>query len=376
MASKSFAEVANATGVAAGDVAKIFDYLALTGLPTEPVDQSAPVTYGSLVDASIAMLTEVRAGYRDADHARLVPPAFPPHVQIQTIAGCNASCVMCAMSSPRIRRIQHGRMSDDLFEKIVDECSAHVECEEIALYLQNEPLLDRQLEDKVRLVKDRSSGRICVRIVTNGSLLDDERIDGLLDAGVDRVAISINAFTAETYRRIMGGLDLDRTLANIYSLLDKAPPEVLVTLTFMVTSINEHEISQAIEYWSGLGVLCGAYGINTHAGNVPQFEALRAASVPEREKECFMPLDSLPILCTGDVLLCCTDWARESVAGSVASETLYEVWHSEPVSGLRRDAIFGRLTHPICAKCMGQTRVRDNLIYEGGPGRVGAPTGG
>ena len=30
-----------------------------------------------------------------------------------------------------------------------------------------------------------------------------------------------------------------------------------------------------------------------------------------------MPLESSAILCSGDVLLCCTDWRRASVSGSL-----------------------------------------------------------
>lgn len=365
------ADLSRSTGVAAADVAKVLDYLGLSGV-SGLQGPTAEMTYGDLVAASLSALRQTRTDYLRSPPAARVPPSFPAHVQIQTIAGCNAACVMCAMSSRPIRRLQHGRMSDELFAKIVDECAAHEACEEIALYLQNEPLLDADLERKVATIKRRSANRLRVKIVTNGSLLFEERIDGLLAAGLDAIAISLNAFTAETYRRVMVGLELEPTLENVELLLERAPANVLVTLTFMVTTLNEPEIEGAIEYWSARGVLCGAYGINTHAGDAPDYDALRTASTIERAKECFLPLDSMPILASGDVLLCCTDWGRRSIFGSVASARLEDVWHTEAVSRFRRDAIHARLSHPICGKCLGQTRVIENLLHEGGPGRPAA----
>jgi MoaA/NifB/PqqE/SkfB family radical SAM enzyme len=365
------ARIAAASGVSTADVAKLLDYLALTAVAQrEPAED---VTYGDLVEQSIAALEEGRARYREALSEERVPPEFPAHLQVQTIGGCNAACVMCAMSNPEIRRFQKGRMSPALFTRIVDECAEQEGCREVALYLQNEPLLDPDLAARVRYVKERSSGRLMTRVVTNGSLLTGRRIDELLAAGLDRIAISLNAFTPEVYRLVMGGLELDQTLANLELLLAKAPGTMLISLTFMVTALNQHEIEPAIDYWSSRGVLCGAYGINTMSGTVRDFEQVRATAAPEREraKECYLPLESTAILASGEVLLCCADWTRSSACGSLEHRTLWDVWHSPALAELRRQAIRERFPHEVCKACLGQTRVRDNLLYEGGPRRAG-----
>jgi len=326
-------------------------------------------------DLLVTALASQRAGrnqYLRECSAAFVPPNFPSQVQIQTIAGCNAKCPMCAMSDPEVRARERGRMSPELFRKIVEECSRHPECEEVALYLQNEPLLDAALGEKIALVKELSRGRLRTRIVTNGILLSRSKIAELIDAQLDAIAISVNAFSAETYRKVMGGLDLSVVTRNVDMLLDAAPPSMLVTLTFMITSANEHEIQSAVQYWSGRGVYCGAYGINTQGGMVPNFDDVRShAHRVNGPKECYLPLEDAAILCNGDILLCCTDWSRGSIYGSVGQSSLHDVWHSPALSSMRRAALFSRFPARECATCSGQTRVLENLIYYGGSGGCG-----
>lgn len=334
----------------------------------EDVASLCSLTYRELVAQSMDHLESLRQRYRAMEMNDLVPPDFPTHVQIQTLGGCNASCGMCPMSAPKYRRMQHGRMPWELFAKIIDECARHEACRAISPYLQNEPLLDRELSEKIRLIKTRSHGRLAARIVTNGNLLTSARAGELLDAGIDVISISLNARTGDVYERVMPGLSFGTVRANIEALLDKDLSRTLLILTFMVTAQNEHEIPEAIEYWSNRGVMCGAFGMGTMAGAAENFERLRAGSAKARSRECFVPFEATAILATGDMLLCCTDWARSSVYGNAAEQEIRSIWHSPRLSAVRRKAIFGRLEEAACLKCLGQTKTLENLMYAGGPG--------
>jgi hypothetical protein len=165
----------------------------------------------------------------------------------------------------------------------------------------------------------------------------------------------------------MPGLAFETVRANIEAFLDRDLSRTLLTLTFMVTAQNEHEIPEAINYWSGRGVLCGAYGLGTMGGTVEGFERLRAAGTKAHSKECFVPLEATAILASGDMLLCCTDWARSAVYGNVAEQEIRSIWHSPKLSAARRKAIFGCFEEAVCRKCLGQTKTLENLMYAGGP---------
>jgi MoaA/NifB/PqqE/SkfB family radical SAM enzyme len=163
----------------------------------------------------------------------------------------------------------------------------------------------------------------------------------------------------------MGGLDFDVTLHNLERLVEASASGVMVIVTFMITRDNEHEIEEAVRYWTRRGVLCGAYGIGTMTGNVPRFDELKPTSFQERPLECFVPLEATTILVNGDLLLCCSDWAHESVYGNVADQKIFDIWHSPALSSIRRDAIRETFNHSICKRCLGQTKSPFNLIFEG-----------
>lgn len=337
-------------------------------MKTDEVESLSSLTYRELVAQSIDHLEDLRRRYRAVEKDDQVPPDFPTHVQIQTLGGCNAACGMCPMSVPGYRRMQRGRMPWALFEKIIDECARQEACRVISPYLQNEPLLDREMAGRIRLIKARSHGRLAARIVTNGSLLTPARAEELLETGIDAISISLNAHTKEIYERVMPGLAFQTVRANIETLLDRDLSRTLLTLTFMVTALNEHEIPGAIDYWSGRGVLCGAYGLGTMGGTAEGFERLRTSGTKARSKECFVPLEATAILASGDMLLCCTDWARSAVYGNVAEQDIWSIWHSPRLSAVRRRAIYGVFEEAVCKQCLGQTKTLENLMYAGGPG--------
>jgi pyruvate-formate lyase-activating enzyme len=362
-------EIAANSGVSRKNVERIVDYLS-PGINKNGNDFSNQMyTYRDLLRYSIQLAKDQRTQLQKMDLSHLVPPIFPSHVQIQTVGGCNAACSMCPMNEEEIHRMQHGYMEHDLFIKLIDECVQYRDCEDISLYVQNEPLLDPNLAGRVKIVKERSAGRLNARIVTNGNILTPKRLDELLEAGIDEITVSLNAYTKSVYEQVMG-LDFETTMKNVELLLKKAPPDLLVTMTFVVLSENEHEIEEAINYWSGRGVMCGAFGINTGSGRISAYHRTKSKSVPGWKKECYLPLVSTAILANGDMMLCSTDWERKSICGNVNNNSIYELWHAMPLMEIRRKAILEQFDHKFCSECLGQSRVEENLMYEGGPGGI------
>ena len=144
--------------------------------------------------------------------------AGPALVQIQTVDRCNASCVMCPYSYEE-KDGPPARMDDALYEKILKEIAETGTLTGFTPMLQNEPLLDRGLADRIRLAKEILGRKMWVELPTNGSALTDTRIDELIDSGLDSLHISIDAATEETYRKIRKGLDYSTVVGNVENLL-------------------------------------------------------------------------------------------------------------------------------------------------------------
>jgi len=88
-----------------------------------------------------------------------------------------------------------------------------------SVYLMNEPLLDPELPGRIAYITARRRKPQYVKIISNGSLLTEPMAKGLLDAGLDKLKLSVQSLQAETYRRIMG-LRLEHTLRNIDRFLE------------------------------------------------------------------------------------------------------------------------------------------------------------
>lgn len=74
---------------------------------------------------------------------------FPLVVQVQTINRCNASCSFCPY--PYAVHLQEKRvMDDELYSKIVDECTSEPGLLDFVPMSKNEPLLNVKMEERIR----------------------------------------------------------------------------------------------------------------------------------------------------------------------------------------------------------------------------------
>ena len=71
---------------------------------------------------------------------------------------------------------------------------------------QNEPLMDKDLFKKIRLVKEIGRKGIITMVVTNGKLFTTKKINELEGSGLDILNFSVDALTEEKYNKIRGGV--------------------------------------------------------------------------------------------------------------------------------------------------------------------------
>ena len=142
----------------------------------------------------------------------------PDHVQIQTVTGCNAECVFCPNGKTK-RSIPRGRLMDwDLYRSIVDQCLS-MGVRRYSVYLMNEPLLDREIPERIAYISSRIKKPQYTKITTHGGLLSERMAKGLLDSGLDKLRISVLSLNSENYRKVMQ-LPLEKTLRNIDRFLE------------------------------------------------------------------------------------------------------------------------------------------------------------
>lgn len=283
----------------------------------------------------------------------------PLGVQIQTIDRCNAACLMCPYATTAHQGPAH-RMDDALYTHILRGLRRTGVTQSVCLMLQNDPLLDRRLPDLVRRAKETIPG-IRVTTVTNAALLTPQRIDALRASGLDWVAVSIDAASEATYRRVRCGLDFATVVANTETLLRRGGP-IKVTARFLRQRENQGEERAFATYWRARGARINFNPLTNRAGELATFEALRVRARPLRAAAsavlnriipfCPLPFVRVGILWDGRVILCCHDWGPREVMGDLSRQSVEEVWNGEVINR-HRSLLLARRSEAsaVCRGC-------------------------
>jgi hypothetical protein len=114
---------------------------------------------------------------------------FATFFSIETGSECNRSCTFCPVS--HYPREGDEYMSDEMFDRILDQLVEMRYSQRIALYSYNEPLRDARLPDLIARVRARLP-RTCVMINSNGDYFKTSAdIQRLYDAGLNQMQINV-----------------------------------------------------------------------------------------------------------------------------------------------------------------------------------------
>ena len=123
-------------------------------------------------------------------------PDYPVTLSIETVNRCNLACVMCHL--PHFIKDKTTLTVDDL-EKVFTEAE-EMGIPAINIGNGHEPLLYKDVD---KMIDSAVEHKIMdLLMFTNGHLLNKERVEKVLNSGVTRVFISLDAATEETYNEI------------------------------------------------------------------------------------------------------------------------------------------------------------------------------
>jgi sulfatase maturation enzyme AslB (radical SAM superfamily) len=288
--------------------------------------------------------------------ARLIPQ----RVTIETFFGCNASCSMCVVDFPTHRK--KGVMSMDLFRRVVDGLLPYRDqIEMMDLTALGEPLLDKYLFERIRLLKGHGFRRLA--FATNADLLTPDKQQTLLESGIDTVMFSIDGVRKETHEAIRSGVDFDRVVANVQStiaLRDAGGYKTRFLVRFVRQDANRGEWDAYREYWkeritSDKGDQVCRYDMHTWGGKVGSRQQRVEIPFPEEiELEpCHHIFRKLTILADGSIPLCSEDLLNAQFGfGNVNDGDPIELFNSSRLRAMRALHLAGnKKLLKICAEC-------------------------
>ncbi|MCX7822586.1 MAG: radical SAM protein [Syntrophobacterales bacterium] len=280
---------------------------------------------------------------------------FPRNIQIQTIAACNAHCIFCPHGKTK-NPLPRGIMDWELYRNIIDEITKY-RVFRISPYLMNEPLLDKEIGDRIRYISSRKRFPTYTKINTNASLLNEEMARDLLDSGLDVLTCSVHGIVKEKYESTMLGLKLEEILENIDRFLElkaklrKKKPELRITM--IRTKLIEPDIDKIKEYWEKRNVRVAVRPMSNRA-----HESISSLTINAREflpfTWCHRLFEQIYVNVKGQLLLCCNDWEQTTILGDLTKQSIYEAWHGKPYMEVRKRFLKGQVKGILCERCFMQ----------------------
>lgn len=243
-------------------------------------------------------------------------PLQPRFIQIETIIGCDAKCPFCPQRKIKRKPVI---MPDATWRKIVDDTRG------LGItyrpFLQNEALIDKRLPSIVSYIKEDPTAR--AELNTNGNLLTERMSRDLIDAGIDLVRFSIDAFSPETYAQCRVGLEYEKTVLNILrfiEIVEGGDRHVASEVRMIDMDINRHEQKPFVDYWSARA---------DRALIVPLYNWPWDEGVEMAHKPCIKMREEMFFYTDGRAVLCCWDIAGRAVIGDVTKESVLDIWNGE-----------------------------------------------
>lgn len=254
--------------------------------------------------------------------SRLEMKDFPLNIIVEPGNFCNLNCSTCANN--KLTRPK-GTMNILLYKKIVDEIARENPYTRLWLDFYGEPLLQKY---KIYYMVDyaKKKGLVNININTNGTLLDQEMAEMLLDSGIRFLSIDCDGFSKEVYETIRGGANRDGTYANIEYLLNRkrelGAEETIVEVKVMEMEENRHEVEQIVSYWRQRGAWTTTRRLISWAG---MCEDIKPNAQTERVA-CANAVGILAITWDGKAVNCVMDVDAQHVCGDVSKSSLKEIW--------------------------------------------------
>ena len=262
-------------------------------------------------------------------------------------------------------------LDKDFFRKTIDEIEKDLLY--LIFYFQGEPYLNKSF---LELVKYASSKGIYTATSTNAHYLDDENARKTVESGLDRLIISIDGTTQETYESYRIGGQLEKVIEGAKNVvkwkkeLRSKTPHVI--FQFLVVKPNEHQVADVYRLAKEIGV--DEVGLKT--AQVYDYEH-GSPFIPENDKysryalqedgtykiknrllnHCWKLWHSCVITWDGIVVPCCFDKDAWYKMGDLKEQTFYDLWNNDIYKKFRADVLRSRTEIEMCRNCTEGTKV-------------------
>jgi len=304
---------------------------------------------------------------------------FPSYLEIEVTTRCNLKCLICEHT---YWNEPNKDMSFEEFVLIVDQFP-HLKM--IGLTGIGESFLNRDFLRMLAYVKAKD---VFVELYDTFFFIDEKTARELIAISVDRIFVSLDAATKQTYEKIRACSDFERVTQNVRRLfllrrqLQSGFPEI--NFHYIVNKENYHEIlpylklvyelsggvSTTIQFTRMLHSFAQIeklfteipgeiiHKVEEEAGRLG-IRVVWNEDVPEKKPPIHTCIEwTMPfIFVTGHVIPCCSgneagqrDFQKEHAMGNVFETPFARIWRGQRYTALRRQLMRGKVP-VVCRNC-------------------------
>jgi radical SAM protein with 4Fe4S-binding SPASM domain len=268
---------------------------------------------------------------------------LPISISFEPTTSCNLRCPECPSGLRSFTR-PTGMLDQSLFRNTIDQLASTLSY--LTFYFQGEPYLHPSFLDMVQYASERN---VYTATSTNAHYLKEENAKLTVQSGLDRLIISIDGTTQDTYQSYRVGGSLDKVIEGTKNII-AAKKELRsrtphVVFQFLVVKPNEHQIDDvyriANEKYS-------RYRRNTDNTFSIKNELLN---------HCWKMWQGCVITWDGRIVPCCFDKDAHYVMGDLTKNSFEEIWRGKAYHQFRSTLLRSRNEIEMCKNCTEGTRV-------------------
>lgn len=289
---------------------------------------------------------------------------LPISISIEPTTSCNLRCPECPSGLRSFTR-PTGRLDPVLYRNVIDQLSSTLSY--LTFYFQGEPYLH---SDFLEMVGYASSRGIYTATSTNAHYLNEAVARATVRSGLDRLIISIDGTTQQTYQsyRIGGSLrkviDGAKYIISAKKELKSKTPHVV--FQFLVVGPNEHQIPEVHKLAKELHIdqvvlkTAQVYDFENGSPLIPKQQRYSryhknsdgSYSIKNSmDDHCWRMWHSCVVTWDGKVVPCCFDKDAHFVLGDLKEQSFAEIWNGERYDEFRQSLLTSRSEIEMCRNC-------------------------
>lgn len=332
---------------------------------------AGPTRAGKVAVGLLRMHWRYFAFGRGRGLVKSLPLSTPMKIHVDPASGCNFRCFFCPQSDPDALRnagVKAGVMKLPLLKKLVDDLAVFPKkVDELVFGNYGEPLLNKQIAEMVRYAT--ASGRVReVSLITNAAMLTRERATALVAAGLQKIRISVEALSDESYlKTTKTSVAFADIVENVRTLHGLSCGRVFIYVKIIDTGLTENEKRKFFETFTPIANAVSIENlipVTEEAANIigESQKGMTGVSLSAGRSVCPSPFYSLSVHMDGDIGVCCADWHHKTKVGSLRESSLADIWNGEKLRRFRVDQLAKSWKEmPECAGC---TMVKHYPVYE------------